>query len=118
MLLLKYKANFSIVLLADAHANYCFQVTDVGEPVARGVILVDSVNLPLDRDSNRDTWEFHYPSLFLELKSWCTFVSDETFLLRVNMLRAFSKHHARIPLLFKILANQDTSDSTIGILAS
>ena len=67
VLLLKYKASFPIVLLADADANCCFQVTDVGEPVARGVILVGCVNVPLDRDSSRDTWEFHYPPLFLEL---------------------------------------------------
>lgn len=53
VLLFRYKASLSIVLLADADANYCFQVTYIGVPVARGVILVHAVNLPLNGDSSR-----------------------------------------------------------------
>lgn len=95
--LFKYKASFSIALLADADANYCFQVTDVGVPVARGVILVHSVNLLLDRDS-RASWDFYHPLLFLELKSWGPFTCDEAFLLRVNLLRPYSKYQLPRPL--------------------
>lgn len=94
--LLKYEASFSIVPLADADTNYCFQVTDVGVPVARGVILAHSVNLLLD--SSRATWDFHHPPLFLELKSWGQLICDEAFFLRVNLLRPYSKHQLPRPL--------------------
>lgn len=44
--LFKHKDSLSIMLLAVADSKV--QVTDVGVPMARGVFLVFSVNLPLN----------------------------------------------------------------------
>lgn len=93
--------------------NYCFQVTDVGVPVARGVILALSVSPALDRDSGRNTWE--NSPVTLGAKELIPLISNEAFLLRVNLLSLYSKPTpaSKTPLLFKAPAVQGTSDSIL-----
>lgn len=74
--------------------------------MAREVILVHNVNLLFDR-------EFYHLLLFLKLKSWDPFVSDEAFLLEL-----YSKHQLpRSHLTFKYRLSRFISDCNFGILA-
>lgn len=86
VLLYKYKANFSVMVLADADANYWFQVIDAGVAVARRVMLI-TLWICLWTDTQR----LQHPLLFLQPKCWGPSINDETVHLRVNLMLPYSR---------------------------